>query len=321
VISLLIACLIGGIAAMSASLLDDVWPRLDRIVCERLASLPECTAFDLGTIWPSLCADMVLDAMLGPRQSFSAGGYELLRDAVVAYFFSTPGGPRPGAGALIRQEVAKQSLRILDTLGGMEATATAVPSASCMAAPMLRVLAGSEVQPANCADAQLTHLELLSNVLAGIGAGTVGLFFYTMDIAYQLSTRRQLQDRAHVAVGTFLGEGTRTSSSLLNAPLVSDIVRESLRLSPLQADLTRDCLRDVVLRNSSGDGVLRCPANTTLCFDLATMQRDVDVFGDDADEFEPGRWTKATLAQRTALFTFGSGCAIRSLWIVSLSIA
>lgn len=73
------------------------------------------------------------------------------------------------------------------------------------------------------------------------------------------------------------------------------IIDETLRLHPAASRIGRTALRDSILPRGGGpDGKspIFVPKGTVVEMDLYTVQRDPEIWGPDADEFKPGRWTE-----------------------------
>ena len=71
------------------------------------------------------------------------------------------------------------------------------------------------------------------------------------------------------------------------------IINESLRLHPAASRIDRIALNDTVLPRGGGqDGrsPIFVPKGRVIEMDLYTLQRDPEVWGEDAEEFKPERW-------------------------------
>lgn len=89
-------------------------------------------------------------------------------------------------------------------------------------------------------------------------------------------------------------------------PYMVACIREGLRLNPPAPNLFGRVVPD------SGkviDGVF-VPGGTEVTSHAFTMQRDVELYGEDAEEFKPERWLeseKVTMKYEASQFTFGMG--------------
>ncbi|KAL8925403.1 MAG: hypothetical protein Q9208_003495 [Pyrenodesmia sp. 3 TL-2023] len=86
------------------------------------------------------------------------------------------------------------------------------------------------------------------------------------------------------------------------------VLNETLRLYPVVPLNTRMAVADTVLPlggGQDGKSPLFIPAGTNVGWNLYTMQRRTDIYGDDADEFKPERWE--TLRPSWAYLPFNGG--------------
>ena len=73
------------------------------------------------------------------------------------------------------------------------------------------------------------------------------------------------------------------------------IINESLRLHPAASRIGRCSLRDTVLPKGGGpdgESPLFVPKGRVIEMDLYSLHRDVDIWGPDADQFKPDRWSE-----------------------------
>ena len=93
-----------------------------------------------------------------------------------------------------------------------------------------------------------------------------------------------------------LGPSPNLTFELIRSLKVTkSIINEAIRLHPAASRIGRVALRDTVLPRGGGrDGLapLFVPKHRVLEMDLYTIQRDRSVWGPDADEFRPDRWTE-----------------------------
>src|SRR6185312_7130252 len=88
--------------------------------------------------------------------------------------------------------------------------------------------------------------------------------------------------------------------------LLTNCVREAMRLDPEITELDRVVARDCELEMESGE-TLRLKAGCFLAVDAIAMQRDPDIWGPSAARFEPSRWLQADESQRRCFLSFGAG--------------
>lgn len=103
-------------------------------------------------------------------------------------------------------------------------------------------------------------------------------------------------------------------------PFLQAVVKESMRLLPsIVFQLLRHAPPDFVVRG------VRIPENTPVGISPIAQNRDKDIFGQDADEFRPERWTESaerTKYMDTNSMTFGGSgprmCIGKNIALVSL---
>jgi cytochrome P450 len=87
-------------------------------------------------------------------------------------------------------------------------------------------------------------------------------------------------------------------------------INESLRLHPPIPRNSREALRDTTLPVGGGaDGTapILVPQGTQVGYQVFSMHRRKDVYGEDADEFVPERWTERNLRPGWAFLPFNGG--------------
>jgi cytochrome P450 len=104
-------------------------------------------------------------------------------------------------------------------------------------------------------------------------------------------------------------------------PYTIAVMKETLRFHPVSYNTTREAARDEILPLSkplvgkSGKTITEIPIskNTTIIVSVAGYNRNTDVFGQDANVFDPERWLDGRVQTTTGLgvygnlMTFGSG--------------
>ena len=99
---------------------------------------------------------------------------------------------------------------------------------------------------------------------------------------------------------------------------VGMVLKETLRLYPSAVVVNRTATRDVRL------GKLDIPAGTQLEFPIIDVHRDMDVWGTDADEFNPSRFADGRSYHLGAYFPFSLGpsiCVGKNLAMIEAKVA
>lgn len=103
-----------------------------------------------------------------------------------------------------------------------------------------------------------------------------------------LAKDQSIQDELREEVRTLFGENDETPSyEDINAlPLLNNVVKETLRLIPAVPTTSRMARVDTRL------GSYAIPAGTTIMISPIVMQHSKEIWGEDAEEFNPSRWEK-----------------------------
>ncbi|KAL6910012.1 hypothetical protein ACP4OV_001270 [Aristida adscensionis] len=120
-----------------------------------------------------------------------------------------------------------------------------------------------------------------------------------------LALHQEWQDKARDEVFQVCGKHEHpTAENLSNLKIVNMVLKETLRLYPPAVFLSRTATRDVKL------GKLDIPAGTRFDFPIIDIHRDLDVWGIDAEEFNPSRFADGKSYHLGAYFPFGIGPTI-----------
>ncbi|KAF8022842.1 hypothetical protein BT93_F0379 [Corymbia citriodora subsp. variegata] len=116
-----------------------------------------------------------------------------------------------------------------------------------------------------------------------------------------LAKHQEWQDKAREEVIRVCGNtGLPAAENLNELKIVTMVLDETLRLYPPVATVMRQIREDVQL------GDLQIPAETQLYLDFTTVHRNPELWGEDADEFNPTRFTKPR-KHLAAFLGFGLG--------------
>lgn len=145
-------------------------------------------------------------------------------------------------------------------------------------------------------DALLNEICVL--FLAGHETSAAGLAW----TLYLLSECPATQERARAEVMAAVGERPVEFADLRHLPFVRDVFRESLRLYPPLAFVTRDTTQPETL------GTREAEPDSVIFVQTWSLQRNPEIWP-DADAFDPDRWQcpYAKTAQRQGYLPFGMG--------------
>ncbi|CAD6203775.1 unnamed protein product [Miscanthus lutarioriparius] len=169
----------------------------------------------------------------------------------------------------------------------------------------------------------LTTGEVIDECKTFFGAGqetTATLLVWTM---FLLSTHPQWQDQVREEVLREFrgGDGdVLNSDTLSRLKLLHMVLLETLRLYPPIVYIQRTTASDAVLRG------IEVPQGTVISIPIGLLQRDREVWGSDADEFNPLRFSNGVARAATdphALLSFSLGpraCTGKSFGIIEAQI-
>lgn len=115
------------------------------------------------------------------------------------------------------------------------------------------------------------------------------------DVMFELVRHPEEWNKLRNEVDSIEPKQVLTFEFVRSLKVTKAIIEESLRLHPAASRIGRTALRDSVLPRGGGNdqrSPIFVPKGTVVEMDLYTVQRDPTIWGSDADEFKPDRWTK-----------------------------
>ncbi|GMI91242.1 cytochrome P450, family 721, subfamily A, polypeptide 1 [Hibiscus trionum] len=135
---------------------------------------------------------------------------------------------------------------------------------------------------------------------------------------FLLALNPEWQDKAREEMVRVCGANKLPAAEhLSDLKIVSMVIYETLRLYSPAAVMMREACKDVKL------GKLNVPAGTQFCLTLTAIHHDTDMWGEDANRFNPSRF-KEPRKHLASFIPFGSGpriCAGQNLAMVEMKIA
>lgn len=143
-------------------------------------------------------------------------------------------------------------------------------------------------------DPEMLRTQLLNILLAGRDT-TAGLLGWTF---YLLSRHPEIYEKLRTVVIKTFGEFSKTSAitfeSLKSCSYLQHVLSEVLRLHPVVPENSRRAVRNTTLPRGGGeDGTspIYIRAGEEVIYNVHIMHRREDIWGIDANEFRPERWT------------------------------
>lgn len=131
--------------------------------------------------------------------------------------------------------------------------------------------------------------ELLNILLAGRDT-TASLL---SNIFFELPRHPEILARLRREITEFVGDESPNYQQLKNMKYLKAIINETQRLYPIVSINSRQALQDTVLPyggGPSGTAPILVPKGAYISYHHYTMHRRKDIFGPDAENFDPTRW-------------------------------
>lgn len=141
------------------------------------------------------------------------------------------------------------------------------------------------------------RLELRSQALNILLAGrdtTAGLLGFTF---YLLARHTDVYERLRKTILDHFGTGTEkiTFETLKSCTYLQDVMAEVGRFEPVVPENARRCVKNTTLPRGggpNGDAPMYVRAGEEVMYNIRIMHRRQDLWGEDANEFNPDRWRK-----------------------------
>ncbi|KAH9031912.1 cytochrome P450 [Lactarius pseudohatsudake] len=148
-------------------------------------------------------------------------------------------------------------------------------------------------------DDQLSEEEIVAQVMILTQAATATTSATLSRVLHLLSLRPDVQDKLREELrDACQGNEELTHDQLISLPFLEAVCRETLRLYPPFAGVTRTALSDIVLPLSAPirdvDGCkiheVFVPKDTNVYIHIYNLNRDPSIWGPDVTEWKPERW-------------------------------
>ncbi|XGW03005.1 hypothetical protein V3C99_014761 [Haemonchus contortus] len=137
-------------------------------------------------------------------------------------------------------------------------------------------------------------------LLAGFDTTATSLAFVTYLLAKNPRVQQILQEEIDQHCNS--DSETINYETLSSMKYLDSVMKESLRIYPLAVIAnSRRCMKSTTL------GPIRVEEGEFVIADTMSLHFDRDIWGDDAEEFRPERWTELTARSSAAFLSFGLG--------------
>ncbi|TRM57159.1 cytochrome P450 [Schizophyllum amplum] len=164
--------------------------------------------------------------------------------------------------------------------------------------------------------------ELLTMILSGHETTANTLSWTLLELSLHQDVQTHLRSEIRAFLSTLQGHDKVSASALDTLPYLNAVVKETLRFHAPVYNTARTAARDDVIPlrtpivNHCGESMHEVPVQRgqRVIISIAAYNRDTEIFGPDADEYNPERWLRSghvnkqgSIGMYSNLLTFGGG--------------
>ncbi|KAF5345368.1 hypothetical protein D9758_008507 [Tetrapyrgos nigripes] len=172
----------------------------------------------------------------------------------------------------------------------------------------LLVQANASENPANRLTEEEMFAQMRTLLLAGHETSATSMTWLFLELARHPDVQSKLREEIRVTEQSIHDRGRSNfiANDFENMPYMAAVIKEALRFHPaVYANYRRPARDDVLplsqpIRATNGDILTELPVakGTKLVLSLAGYHRNKEVFGEDADVFNPDRWFRDTAVKK-----------------------
>lgn len=154
------------------------------------------------------------------------------------------------------------------------------------------------------------HTGIRNELLHVLLAGRDTTASFLSNIFWDLSRHPDVVSRLRREIVEWVGDEIPTYQQLKDMKYLRAVVNESQRLRPILPINSREALSDTILPRGGGEdgsSPVLVPKGSYITYYMYSMHRRSDIFGADANEFNPERWLEPTFRPGWAYLPFGGG--------------
>lgn len=140
-------------------------------------------------------------------------------------------------------------------------------------------------------------------IFAGQDTSSYSIAMTLLLMAMHPKVEQRVIDELNTVFGDLSIESDLTMEQINKLVYLEQVIKETLRVYPVAPFILRHCTEDTQLSN------FMIPKDTEVIVSVFTAHRRKDVWGEDADEFNPDRFSKEISAKRNpyAFMAFSNG--------------